>query len=104
MNMQPADVQGELYRLGPVSPSSKSPNLGRRGKLVGNADAETKKINLKFQMELVRKSNCFKTTDEGRCDDHCRVDLQGWGKQGTPLGTSLLFWLLCLTVPLKLYK
>lgn len=47
-------------------------------------------------MELVRKSNCFERTAEGRCGDHCQVDLlQGRGKQGTSLGTSH-FWLRAL--------
>lgn len=33
--------------------------------LVVNPDTETKKINLKFQMELVMKSTCFETGTPG---------------------------------------
>lgn len=33
--------------------------------LVVNPDTETKKINLKFQMELVMKSICFETGTPG---------------------------------------
>lgn len=42
------------YTLGPVP---KSPKLEKWGDLVENHDTETKKINLKFQMQLVMKLN-----------------------------------------------